>query len=63
MQPSGTNLATGCYDGRARIWSAEGALQQVLAGHTQPVLALQWSPNSSYVLTGSGASAEAASGS
>lgn len=51
--PSGTSLATGCYGGRARIWSAEGALQQVLAGHTQPVLALQWSPNSSYVLTGS----------
>ncbi|RYG53661.1 hypothetical protein EON66_08195 [archaeon] len=54
VQPDGTRLATGCYDGRGRVWSAEGTLLSVLKGHTQPVFSIQWSPSGQALLTGSG---------
>ena len=39
---SGTLLATGNYDGSARLWTREGELKSVLKGHTLPVFAVKW---------------------
>ena len=41
--PDGTLLATGSYDGVARLWSAaDGALVRSLAGHSGPIFSLKW---------------------
>ena len=55
LQPDGTLLVTGCYDGRGRIWSIDGALLHTLSGHTAPLVSVQWSPSGSYLATASGA--------
>jgi transducin (beta)-like 1 len=47
----GTSLATGCYDGKARIWSAQGDLQRTLQKHTGPIFAVRWSANGRFLLT------------
>ena len=48
--PDGTLLATGSYDGVARLWSAaDGSLVRSLARHSGPIFSLKWaksSPNS-----------------
>lgn len=51
--PDGQSLATGCYDGTARIWSNQGVLKITLKEHTGPVFALKWSKSGTHILSGS----------
>lgn len=49
----GSILATGCYDGKARLWSPTGDLIKTLQRHTGPLFALKWSRSTGkYLLTG-----------
>ena len=47
----GSSLATGCYDGKARIWSSQGDLQRTLQKHTGPIFAVRWNVNGRFLLT------------
>lgn len=49
----GTRLATGSYDGIARIWSKDGELLKVLEAHKGPIFSLKWSRNGTLLLSGS----------
>jgi transducin (beta)-like 1 len=49
----GSKLATGSYDGQARIWDASGDLLLTLAKHKGPVFALKWNCDSTLLLSGS----------
>ncbi|CAL5366831.1 unnamed protein product [Camellia sinensis] len=49
----GTLLATGSYDGQARIWSSNGELKSILSKHKGPVFSLKWNKKGDYILTGS----------
>ena len=49
----GTALATGSYDGQARIWSAGGKLVSTLSKHKGPIFSLKWSRSGKYLLSGS----------
>ena len=51
--PDGHFLATGCYDGLARIWDNQGKLIMLLKEHTGPVFSLKWSKTNKYILSGS----------
>lgn len=51
--PDGQYLATGCYDGKARVWDAQGNLVRLLQEHTGPVFSLKWNKNGMYILSGS----------
>lgn len=51
--PDGTRLATGCYDGVARIWSEHGVVEHELHEHTGPVFSIKWSKDGKYLLSGS----------
>ena len=51
--PDGNRLATGCYDGTARIWDARGVLLQLLQLHNGPVFSLKWNRDGTYLLSGS----------
>eukprot|EP00600_Ochromonadales_sp_CCMP1393_P001326 CAMPEP_0174990822 /NCGR_PEP_ID=MMETSP0004_2-20121128/21535_1 /TAXON_ID=420556 /ORGANISM="Ochromonas sp., Strain CCMP1393" /LENGTH=674 /DNA_ID=CAMNT_0016244473 /DNA_START=126 /DNA_END=2150 /DNA_ORIENTATION=+ len=51
--PDGKFLATGCYDGMARIWDSQGKFVRHLKEHTGPVFSLKWSKNGMYILSGS----------
>ena len=51
--PDGQYLATGCYDGMARIWDNQGKLVTFLKEHTGPVFSLKWSKSGAYILSGS----------
>lgn len=51
--PDGRYLATGCYDGVARIWDNTGSLKMLLREHTGPVFSLKWSKQGGYILSGS----------
>jgi WD40 repeat protein len=51
--PDGQHLATGCYDGIARVWTASGTLKMELQEHNGPVFSLKWSKNGKYLLSGS----------
>ncbi|KAK0403331.1 hypothetical protein QR680_016864 [Steinernema hermaphroditum] len=48
---SGKLLATGCYDGQARVWTADGDLQYTSSNHNGPIFALKWNPNGTLVLS------------
>eukprot|EP01091_Cochliopodium_minus_P014459 TRINITY_DN4905_c0_g1_i1.p2 TRINITY_DN4905_c0_g1~~TRINITY_DN4905_c0_g1_i1.p2 ORF type:complete len:465 (-),score=67.73 TRINITY_DN4905_c0_g1_i1:34-1428(-) len=50
---SGTLLATGSYDGLARIWDAKGNLKNTLIKHKGPIFSLKWNKNGDYLLSGS----------
>lgn len=50
---NGELLATGSYDGVARIWSRSGALRYTLRGHHGPIFSLKWNKKGNYVLSGS----------
>ncbi|PSS21253.1 F-box-like/WD repeat-containing protein [Actinidia chinensis var. chinensis] len=49
----GRLLATGSYDGQARIWSTNGELKSILNKHKGPIFSLKWSKKGDYILTGS----------
>ncbi len=44
-RPDGSLLATGCYDGKASLWTPQGALSTILEGFSGPIFALRWSPS------------------
>ncbi|XP_038049958.1 F-box-like/WD repeat-containing protein TBL1XR1 [Patiria miniata] len=47
----GTLLATGSYDGYARIWSTDGRLVSTLGQHKGPIFALKWNKKGNYILS------------
>ncbi|XP_018851676.2 WD40 repeat-containing protein HOS15-like isoform X3 [Juglans regia] len=49
----GTLLATGSYDGQARIWTTIGELKSTLSKHKGPIFSLKWNKKGDYLLTGS----------
>lgn len=49
----GTLLATGSYDGQARIWSKNGDLRSTLNKHKGPIFSLKWNKKGDYLLSGS----------
>ncbi|KAK8471737.1 hypothetical protein PHAVU_002G014600 [Phaseolus vulgaris] len=49
----GTLLATGSYDGQARIWTTNGELSSILSKHKGPIFSLKWNKKGDYLLTGS----------
>ncbi|KAL3916244.1 MAG: hypothetical protein SGILL_005264, partial [Bacillariaceae sp.] len=49
----GQLLATGSYDGVARVWSLTGSLVQTLRGHKGPIFSLKWNKKGNYLLSGS----------
>lgn len=50
---AGTQLATGSYDGCARIWDEHGKLQHTLSLHQGPLFSLKWNAAGNYLLSGS----------
>jgi len=48
---SGTLLATGSYDGFARIWSTSGEIKETLGQHKGPIFALKWNKSGNYILS------------
>lgn len=48
---NGTLLATGSYDGYARIWATDGRLSDTLGQHTGPIFALKWNKKGNYILS------------
>mmetsp|Transcript_1715 Transcript_1715/g.3593 ORF Transcript_1715/g.3593 Transcript_1715/m.3593 type:complete len:487 (-) Transcript_1715:148-1608(-) len=49
----GSALATGSYDGQARIWSSTGKLVRSLVRHKGPIFSLKWNRTGQYLLSGS----------
>ncbi|XP_032827700.1 F-box-like/WD repeat-containing protein TBL1XR1 [Petromyzon marinus] len=47
----GTLLATGSYDGFARIWTKDGNLSSTLGQHKGPIFALKWNKEGNYILS------------
>ncbi|XP_063577175.1 F-box-like/WD repeat-containing protein TBL1X isoform X4 [Pongo abelii] len=48
---NGTLLATGSYDGFARIWTEDGNLASTLGQHKGPIFALKWNRKGNYILS------------
>ena len=48
---SGNLLATGSYDGYARIWTTKGQLERTLGQHKGPIFALKWNKSGNYILS------------
>lgn len=48
---TGTLLATGSYDGYARIWTTDGLLADTLGQHKGPIFALKWNKKGNYILS------------
>lgn len=51
--PAGTLLASGSYDGCARIWTEDGELKHTMSMHKGPLFSLKWNKRGNYILTGS----------
>ncbi|ORX58089.1 WD40 repeat-like protein [Hesseltinella vesiculosa] len=51
--PSGTLLASGSYDGQARIWTEKGELIHAMAQHRGPIFSLKWNRKGDLLLSGS----------
>lgn len=47
----GNLLATGSYDGYARIWTTDGTLASTLGQHKGPIFALKWNKRGNYILS------------
>ncbi|TRY95778.1 hypothetical protein DNTS_015775 [Danionella cerebrum] len=50
-QSEGTLLATGSYDGFARIWTKDGNLASTLGQHKGPIFALKWNKKGNFILS------------
>ena len=50
---SGELLATGSYDGVARVWKKNGELIHMLTCHRGPIFSLKWNKSGSFLLSGS----------
>jgi len=50
---TGSALATGSYDGLARIWNANGKLTRTLSKHKEPIFSIKWNASGKYLLSGS----------
>jgi len=48
---SGTMLATGSYDGIARLWGTDGKLERTLGEHKGPIFALKWNNKGNFILS------------
>ena len=44
-------MATGSYDGYARIWTTAGVLASTLGQHKGPIFALKWNKRGNYILS------------
>jgi transducin (beta)-like 1 len=53
LQHDGTLLASGTYNGKTRIWNAEGEMKHVFQYHNGPVFATRWSKTSLFLLSAS----------
>ena len=51
--PDGLLLATGSYDGIARVWNRAGVLVHTLRGHEGPIFSLKWNRSGNFLLSGS----------
>ena len=51
--PAGEMLATGSYDGVARVWRRDGQLVHTLRSHRGPIFSLKWNKTGNYLLSGS----------
>jgi len=51
LQCDGSLLATGSYDGYARIWTTDGRLASTLGQHKGPIFALKWNKRGNYILS------------
>jgi transducin (beta)-like 1 len=51
--PDGLLLATGSYDGIARVWNRAGVLVHTLRGHQGPIFSLKWNRRGNFLLSGS----------
>jgi transducin (beta)-like 1 len=49
----GEHLATGSYDGVARVWKRNGSLVHTLSGHQGPIFSLKWNKSGKFLLSGS----------
>lgn len=49
----GSLLASGTYNGKTRVWSADGELKHVFQYHNGPVFATRWSKSSKFLLSAS----------
>ncbi|PKA49772.1 Dynein assembly factor with WDR repeat domains 1 [Apostasia shenzhenica] len=49
----GSLLATGSYDGQARIWNKTGELKNTLTKHKGPIFSLKWNKKGDFLLSGS----------
>ncbi|XP_060521751.1 F-box-like/WD repeat-containing protein TBL1XR1-B [Cylas formicarius] len=47
----GSLLATGSYDGYARLWTTDGMLMSTLGQHKGPIFALKWNKRGNYILS------------
>lgn len=47
----GSLLATGSYDGYARIWMTDGRISSTLGQHKGPIFALKWNKRGNYILS------------
>eukprot|EP00656_Telonema_subtile_P007066 TRINITY_DN13306_c0_g1_i3.p1 TRINITY_DN13306_c0_g1~~TRINITY_DN13306_c0_g1_i3.p1 ORF type:complete len:502 (-),score=109.92 TRINITY_DN13306_c0_g1_i3:37-1542(-) len=50
---AGSMLATGSYDGQARIWNDQGVLLNTLAQHKGPIFSLKWNKTGDSLLSAS----------
>ncbi|TMW60076.1 hypothetical protein Poli38472_000118 [Pythium oligandrum] len=49
----GSLLASGTYNGKTRIWTADGEMKHMFQHHNGPVFATRWSKSSAYLLSAS----------